>query len=70
MKSHITLFSRRTHPTSFSSLKSSSRSGKQDDNLAIELAHNGELPGIGGSNIRDGYPGLERSDTTVTDSFG
>lgn len=59
VKTQITLFSQRTHPTSFSSLKSSSRSGKQDDNLAIELAHNGELPGTWGSKTRDEYSGLE-----------
>lgn len=51
MHTYITSFSQRLHSKPFRSLDVSSRSGRLDDSLALELAHNGELPGTAGRKI-------------------
>lgn len=58
-KTHIMSFSRRTHSTSLSSLKSSDRPGRRDESLAIELTRNDELPGMWNSKIGHQYSGSE-----------
>ncbi|KAL9608657.1 MAG: hypothetical protein Q9167_006524 [Letrouitia subvulpina] len=58
VETHVTTSTRSINPISFKFLKKSGRPCKYDDNLAIELAHNGELPGTWESKLRSEEHGL------------